>query len=321
MKEIAFLGKNRKKWETFEKVLADEKHSINLTDLYIELTDDLAYARTFYPGSSVTAYLNSLASKAYLLIYKNKKEKSGRFITFWREELPLVMYECRRPMLYSLIIFLVTILIGVLSVSQDSDFPRLILGDSYVNMTISNIEGGNPMGVYGNSGELMMFLQITFNNIMVSFRVFVFGLLTSIASGIALSYNGIMVGCFMAFMAKYGVAWDQILVIMLHGTLELSAIVIAGGAGFVLGNGILFPGTYTRMHSFKKAVKKGTKIVVGLIPVFIIAGFIESFVTRHAFMPLALKLFIVGISLIFVLYYFVIYPYLLSKKINAHAKQ
>ncbi|MCL1821797.1 MAG: stage II sporulation protein M [Prolixibacteraceae bacterium] len=320
MKEIAFLGKNKKKWETFEQALADGKSPLNLTDLYIELTDDLAYARTFYPNSSVTAYLNSLASKAYLLIYKNKKEKSSRFVTFWRHELPLTMNECRRPMLYSLIIFLVTTLIGVLSVSQDSDFPRLILGDGYVNMTIANIESGDPMGVYGHSDELTMFLHITYNNIIVSFRVFVFGLFTSIVSAIALSYNGIMVGCFLAFMAKYGVPWDQLIVIMLHGTLELSAIVIAGGAGIVLGNGILFPGTYTRLHSFRKGATRGMKIVVGLVPVFIVAGFIESFITRYAFMPQALKLLIVGVSFIFVLYYFVIYPFLLAKKINDHAK-
>lgn len=320
MKEITFLGRNRRKWETFEQALSNDNNTHNLTDLYIELTDDLAYARTFYPHSSVTVYLNNLASKAHLLIYKNKKEKSSRLVTFWKEELPLVIYAARRQMLYALIIFLLTGLTGVVSVLSNSDFPRLILGDGYVNMTISNIEQGNPMGVYGAMNEIVMFLQITLNNILVSFRVFVAGLLTPVATAVMLGYNGVMIGCFVAFLAQYGVGWEQVMVIALHGTLELSAIVIAGGAGFLLGNSLLFPGTYTRLWAFRQGVNQGAKIVVGLVPVFILAGFIESFITRYAFMPLLLKLLIVGISLAFVVFYFVIYPFIITKKTNSYGK-
>jgi len=102
-------------------------------------------------------------------------------------------------------------------------------------------------------------------------------------------------------------------VIMLHGTIELSSIVIAAGAGFVMGNSLLFPATYTRMTSFKMGTKRGLKIVIGLVPFFIMAGFIESFITRYAFMPIGIKVLIISISALLILYYFVIYPIQLKK--------
>ena len=102
-------------------------------------------------------------------------------------------------------------------------------------------------------------------------------------------------------------------VIMLHGTIELSSIVIAAGAGFVMGNSLLFPGTYTRLASFKMGAKKGLKITMGLVPFFILAGFIESFITRYAWMHWSLKLLVIGLSAMLLLYYFVIYPIQLNR--------
>jgi len=96
--------------------------------------------------------------------------------------------------------------------------------------------------------------------------------------------------------------------VMLHGTLEISAIIIAGGAGLRMGNSIIFPGTYNRLDSFKMGAKDGLKVVMGLMPVFVMAGFIESFITRYGGMPVVLKVFIIGTSLFFIIFYFFVYP-------------
>ncbi|MCW8804808.1 MAG: stage II sporulation protein M, partial [Ignavibacteriaceae bacterium] len=109
---------------------------------------------------------------------------------------------------------------------------------------------------------------------------------------------------------------DSILVIWIHGTLEISSIIIAGAAGLVLGNSILFPGTYSRLQSFRIGSKEGLKMIVSLIPIFIIAGFLESFVTRHTGMPVYLSLSIILGSLTFVIWYFLIYPAILYKKLE-----
>lgn len=294
-------------------------HPDRLAEIFIQLTDDLSFARTQYPKSRVTHYLNNLASKIHLEIYKNKKEEKNRFITFWKYELPGVLYESRKQLLYAFLIFTVSILIGCVSAYYDETFVRLILGDAYVNMTLENIEKGNPTAVFSQTGETDMFFAITFNNVRVSFLAFVAGLFFSLGTGFILFSNGVMVGAIYSFFLKQELAGQAFSVIMLHGTIELSVIVIAGAAGLVMGNGFLFPGTYSRFASFKQGMLKGVKIVMGLVPFFILSGFIEGFITRYAFMHWSIKTFIIGLSAWLIVYYFVIYPYKLAKHGKLHA--
>ena len=242
------------------------------------------------------------------MLYKNKKADLRTIINFWKFEVPLIYGKHQKELLFSFLVFGVAITIGALSSYLENDFVRSILGDGYVNMTIENINTGDPLGVYKDEHAMNMFLGITINNIRVSFLAFVFGLTTSIGSGALLFSNGIMVGAFLQFFYKYTLLKEALLVVFIHGTLELSAIVLAGAAGFVMGNSLLFPGTYSRYESFLKGAKEGSKMVFGLVPVFILAGFLESFVTRYTEMPIFLSLSIIGGSAAFILYYFVVLP-------------
>ena len=124
-----------------------------------------------------------------------------------------------------------------------------------------------------------------------------------------------MLGSFFAMFYQYNVLGKALKVVWIHGTLEISAIVIAGCAGFVLGNSFMFPSTYTRVESFKRGARDSIKIVVGLIPIFMCAGFLESFITRYTEMPLWLSLIIILSSLVFLLWYFILLP-LKFNKIN-----
>jgi uncharacterized membrane protein SpoIIM required for sporulation len=315
MREPFFIKRNKARWEEFEAV-AKAYHTAppdKLADLFVQVTNDLSFAQTQYPNSRVTKYLNGLATQLHLGIYKNKREEANRFITFWKYEVPGLMMEARKPMIYAFTIFVVACIMGIVSTLNDDTFVRLILGDSYVNMTLENIKKGNPTAVYGSMDQGVMFLYITLNNIFVSFKVFMFGVMATVGCGFYLFYNGLMVGTFMTFMAREGELTQALPVIMLHGTIELTSIAIAGGAGFLMGNSLLFPGTYPRITSFKRGAMKGMKIVVGLVPFFIIAGFIESFVTRYGFMPMALKVAIIGGSAFLMIWYFIFYPIKLKR--------
>lgn len=317
MREAAFVKQRLEKWETFDALLSQKKavDPDQLSAYFVELTDDLAYANTYYPQSNTTLYLNNLTSKVHQKIYQNKREDRNRFITFWKEELPLLFYQARKPLLYSFIIFIIAVLIGVVSTAHDETFARLILGDGYVNMTLDNISQGDPMRVYKDSKQTDMFFAITFNNIRVSFYAFAMGVLLSIGTGFILLQNGIMLGAFQYLFYQQGLLAESALTIWIHGTIEISSIIIAGGAGLVMGNSILFPGTYPRMVSFQQGARKGAKMVIGLVPLFIMAGFLESFVTRLTELPTLIKLVIIGSSVFLVLYYFVIYP----RKVAHHA--
>jgi len=310
MREAAFVKQNKLRWEEFENVVKDQRGTSpdRLAELFIQLTDDLSYSRTHYGDSRTTKYLNALASKVHLEIYKNKQEEASRFVTFWKYELPEMMYNARKSLLYSFVIFLVAGIMGAVSAKYDDTFVRLIMGDGYVNMTLENIKSGNPTDVYAGQDELTMFFFITWNNTLVSFRVFVFGIFASLGTGFELFRNGLMVGTFLMFFAVEQQLSQALPVIMLHGTIELSSIVIAAAAGFTMGNSLLFPGTYPRLTSFKMGAKKGFKIVIGLVPFFILAGFIESFITRYAFMHWTIKAAIIGLSALLMIYYFIIYP-------------
>jgi len=321
MNEATFIKQNKNKWEAFEKLInAGERTSADkLAEIYIKITDDLAFARTHFAKSQLTSYLNNLASDIHLSIYKNKKEESSRFISFWQFELPQVMSESLKYVLISFIIFIISGIIGALSAAHDDTFVRLIMGDQYVNETLSNIDKGDPMAIYKQMGQTEMFLGITFNNIRVSFLVFIAGLFSSIAAGYLLFSNGIMLGAFQYFFYQKGLLMTSILTIWIHGTLEISAIIIAGAAGIIMGNGLLFPGTYSRLQSFKKGAKKGLKIIIGLVPVFILAGFLEGFVTRLTGMPDLIKIAIILGSATFIFIYFIFIP--IKIKLNGlHSK-
>lgn len=312
MREALFVKQNSEKWKAYEHSPAN--HPDEIADRFIDITNDLSYAKTFYPKSKTTSYLNGLASTLHQSIYKNKKEDKNRFVNFWKFELPLLFYTYRMQLLYAFLFFTISASIGVLSAKYDDQFVRLILGDSYVNMTNENITKGDPFGVYKQTSEFPMFFSIAANNIYVSLLMFVSGIFLSIGPIFYLLQNGIMLGSFEYYFFSRGLGIESILVIWIHGTLEISAIIIAGAAGLVLGHGLLFPKTYTRFQAFKQSARDGTKIALGIVPILLVAAFFEGFITRHTEMPVWLSTGILGLSLIFIIWYVIIYPLTLSKR-------
>ncbi len=311
MKEILFIKQNARKWEDSEEFIKKRKNKDpdRLAEFFIELTDDLSYSKTFYPGSATTRFLNDLAGKFYHLIYRTKKEKSGRIISFFKYGLPAEIKRSHKYLAYGLAVFILSMFIGAVSSANDNTFVRLIMGDNYVNMTLENIEKGDPLAVYKKMNETDMFLGITLNNIRAAFAAFALGVLFAAGSIYVLFYNGVMLGAFQYFFCQKGLFLDSVLTIWIHGALEISAIIIAGGAGIMIGSGIIFPGTYSRRQSFMNGVKRGIRVIIGIVPMFIVAGFLEGFVTRHTDMPAGFRIGIIGLSFLFVIWYFIIYPF------------
>jgi uncharacterized membrane protein SpoIIM required for sporulation len=312
MREGLFIKKNIDKWKQYQYDPA--KDPDEMAGQFTDLVNDLGYAKTFYPQSKVTQYLNGLASRIYLGIYRNKKEEASRIARFWKTELPLIVRKYHREIGYSFLIFLLFAVIAAFSAAHDESFVRGVLGDQYVDMTEENIAHGDPFGVYKRQDQLSMFFFIAVNNIQVSFTIFVLGFLLSIGTVWQLFRNGVMVGAFQYYFFAKGLGWQSVLVIWIHGTLEISAIIISGAAGIILGNSILFPGTHRRMDSLKRGGKDGLKLMIGLVPIFIAAAFLEGFVTRYSKMPIWLSGCILLASASFVIWYFVVYPIRLGKK-------
>lgn len=311
MREIRFIKENVEKWEKVENSMKEKSHlsADELGDLYIDLIDDLSYSKTFYPKSRTNDYLNGLTTRVHNQIYKNKKERGRRLKRFFKYEVPLACWENRKNMLLSLIVFSISFVIGSFSQYSDNDFVRKILGDAYVDQTIENIENDNPMGVYQSDYESFMFVGIAQNNIKVAFIAFVGGITANVYTLFLLFFNGIMLGSFQTFFIQQSLGWQSFSTVFIHGALEISAIILAGGAGLSIGNALLFPGTYTRRAALLKAGKSALKVIVGLVPIFLVAAFLESFVTRHyQQMDDIIRAAVVFISFAYIVWYFFVYP-------------
>ena len=315
MRETSFIKQNKEKWKEFEQILENKnKDPDKLNELFVQITDDLSYSRTFYPNRSVRVYLNNLAQRIFTSIYKNKKSRKNRLVHFWTDTLPQLVYESRKEFRLSLIIFTLAFIIGAFSSAMDPEFARVILGDDYIDMTLENIQSGDPMNVYKQRGQFGMSLGITANNLYVAFLTFVLGAFFAIGSIMIMISNGIMVGAFQYFFYEQGLLRESFLTIWIHGTLEISAIIIAGAAGITMGKGLLFPGTFRRIQAFQISAKRGLMIMLGITPIIITAGFIEGFLTRHTETPDILRAAFILICLFFILGYFVWYPRLKAKQ-------
>jgi uncharacterized membrane protein SpoIIM required for sporulation len=312
VREGQFIQQNIEKWKIYQYEPTSDPDV--MADRFTELVNDLGYAKTFYPQSRVTVYLNKLASGIYLGIYKNKKEESSRIISFWKTELPLVIRKHHRILFYSFIIFFVFSLMAAFSAANDQEFVRGVLGNDYLEMTEQNIAKGDPFGVYKENNSLSMFLWIAVHNVQVSFAIFVAGIVAGLGTVWLMLNNGVMLGAFQYYFFSKGLGWKSVLVIWIHGTLEISSIIIAGAAGMVLGKSLIFPGSYKRLPSLMHGAHDGSKMMIGLVPIFVTAAFLEGFVTRYSHMPIWLSLLILISSLAFIIWYFIIYPIRLSRK-------
>ena len=319
MREGLFIRKNKARWEQIQDgaVTDPDEQARSFT----QLVDDLAYAKTFYPTSRVTQYINSLASGIFLGIYKSRKGDSGRIARFWKHDVPATVYRHRIALLFSLFVFALFFAVGFFSARQEPSFVREIMGDSYVEMTETNIDNETPFGVYASEDPLVMFMSIMLNNITVAFTSFFQGILLGVPSMIVLMKNSIMIGVFHEMFFARGKGYEWIMAVLIHGLLEITAIIIACGVGLIMGKSILFPGTLKRLDAFRNGARDGLRLITALVPIFIVAALLEGYVTRHYEMHVVINVAILAACLAFVLWYFVWCPIKVGRGLKAGVKK
>ena len=322
MREARFIKKNAEKWKSFQNESSEDPDV--LAERFTTLIDDLSYSKTFYPNSRATKWINGITASIYQNVYRNKREKLNRLFDFWKFELPLLFQKYHAIFLITTISFITFVALGILLSDKDPGFIRSILGNKYVDMTERNIAKGDPFGVYRDGNPFSMFVMIGVNNIRVAFLQFISGFTLGLFTIKILWSNGIMLGCFQYLFFQHELGLKSILVIWIHGTIEISSVIIAATSGFIVAYGIIFPKTYTRYQSFRRAVKDAAKILIALIPFFIIAAFLESYITHlmsNSFgnnqekgIPVFVSVIILVLSLALIIWYFVILPIKLKRR-------
>jgi len=319
MREVAFIKKNKELWLSYEKALYSSKTQKPdyLAEMYMQIMNDLAYAKTFYPKSKITQYLNSLAIQTYQKIYKTKRIEESRVKRFFFFDVPLTVYKHKKKLNFTLLIFFLFVGIGVISTHFDPNFTRNVLGDYYVNSTLSNIKNEDAMAVYKSGSNWGSFIGITANNLYVGLRFVLFGLTAGFGTLVFLLYNSVMLGTFQYLFVNENAFMESVRGIWLHGAVEITAMIIEAFAGFVLGASMLFPKTFSRINSLKLGFKDALAIFIATIPFTILAGFIEGYITRYAKeMPDILNYAIILSTFSLIFFYFFIYPKRVYKKLN-----
>lgn len=320
MREVAFIKQNKEKWLGIEHVISGKvkKNPDELSSLYINLINDLSFAQTYYPKSKTTVYLNHLSTLIFQKIYKTKRVEENKLIYFYRREVPELIYQYRRYLFYAFGLFTLFTLIGVISAHYDADFVKLILGEEYVNVTLENIKNGNPIAIYGSGSNWGTAIAIIYNNLYVGAKLYIYGVFMGMGTVYALAQNSVMLGSFQYFFQTQGELGQSARGIWVHGVFEIFSMVIEATAGLILGASVLFPKTFSRLNSFKIGFKDSFKIFLSTIPFTFIAGILEGFVTRYALtMNLILNLIIIFGTLSIIGYYYLIYPFILQKKLKA----
>ncbi|MDB2385287.1 stage II sporulation protein M [Polaribacter sp.] len=319
MREVAFIKQNKEKWLEFEQIISKKASATpdTVANLHIKIMNDLVYAQTYYPKSKVTTYLNKLAKASFNTVYDSKRTDRNVLVYFFLEKVPLLAYLNRKYIYLAFIVFFFFFFVGLLSTFNDSEFARQILGNSYVEQTIENIESGDAMAIYKGGTNWGTFIGIYANNQKVGLFMFLSGLFLGLGTGFYIIKNAIMVAVFQAFFYQYNSLFDSLKGIWIHGTYEIFGMIIESAAGYMIGASILFPGSLKRMESFLKGTKNAFYIFLSTIPFTIIAAFLEGYITRYSnVMPTFLCFFIILFSLFSISYYYLYFPFIVAKKLK-----
>lgn len=316
MTEERFISQNKYQWDKYQDMLDDWKlYSPNeLGQAYLSVCSDLAYAQGHYPETEVCKSLNALALQFHHILYRRQPQRWSQLLHFFSHTVPMSFHRSRHFLLLSLCLFILGEVIGVTSQCMDEEYFREFFGGMYYEETMRNIKDGNPMGIYGSEREVNMFFGITINNMVVGIIYFLKGLLTPFFTIYSTIMTGVMDGCFTTFFFQQGHGIPALIAPNEHGALELPAIVVCSAAGMQLGMGWFFPGRLSRYMALMNSAQEALIMVLAMMPFFLVAGFIESYVTRHQEWPFEVKVSLVAVGLMFSIYYIIILPMQLSRK-------
>lgn len=246
-----------------------------LLNRYQRASTHLSHVRTTYADPQVTARLTRVVAGARAVIYGTQPRAGGAVRTFFRSTFPAAVWSARRFILISaLAFFLPAIATGVWVANSDAALNAAAppaLRESYIQ---------NDFEAYYSSAPAAEFAtEVLVNNIYVSFLAFVIGIAWAVPTIAILAFNGANIGVAAGLFHAAGEAPKFWGLILPHGLLEITAIVVAGGAGMQMGWALISPGDRVRSEALVEEAQRAASIVIGLILVFICAGLIEGFVT------------------------------------------
>jgi len=302
MKESRFIEKNESDWKALEsynnrllkengirRLAAEEVREF--ARLFRLAGHHLAYAKTHYPTGKALPYLNKIAGVSHNFFYVREKSGFSGIKEYFTRVFPNAVRETETYWIIAAAFFALGMLFAAFYVGEN---PHR-LGDILpAGMAEGFMAGEVPD--FGDGGvdwdNPLMTAVIMTNNITVAFNAFAFGLIAGLGTLYVMIYNGLVVGGLFGFLHQSGADMVTAYALVLpHGVLELMAIFLCGGAGLMIGKGIVIPGDYTRRHSLVIHAKKAAELLPGVVIMLVIAAVIEGFFTPLPISPMAKLVF------------------------------
>jgi len=281
----SWLQKRRPYWARIDELIARSgrngvralTHSElqELALLYRQTASDLATIREDASSRNLTHYLNQLLGRAHNLIYMGRRARGGGIIRFYRDTFPEVFHETLPYTFAAFAIFLALAAAGMMMAIVDPRLQEYMLSSAMMD-TIAKRQMWTQSLV---TVKPLASSAIMTNNLSVTLTTFALGITAGIGTVYMLAYNGLLIGVVTAACWQAGMADKLYSFVAPHGVLELPAIFMSGGAGLLLAKGLLFPGTLPRKDSIAYEGGRAVKLVLGIIPMLIVAGTIEGFVS------------------------------------------
>jgi uncharacterized membrane protein SpoIIM required for sporulation len=259
-----------------------------LGQLYRAATSDLSLAQRDFPGHELTAYLNQLVARAHAIIYRSEPLARQRLVHFATSGFPRAYRQAFPFILVAMLLFLIPALGAGLATAWRPEAARWLLPEQVQTLipTIEERELWTKIPIEERPYASSFILR---NNIQVAFLAFGSGMLAGLPTLWVLVVNGLILGGLSGLTAHYGIGFELWTFIIGHGVIELSVIFMAGGSGLALGWAILHPGLRPRREALREAANLVVRLVVGCIPLLILAGIIEGNISPAENIPWAVK--------------------------------
>lgn len=288
MNSKQFIQTHRDDWKQLEQLTKQfskkRKKDLSSTvihqfDMYYQkAAQNLSYSQTYFPNEEITNYLNQLVTQAHNILYRAEHSSWKQVRTFLTEKFIALLIEQWKAIVIAMLLFIFGGLASFLAVTNDPLHLYSILPTEMAQSIMS--PGELEANVNADAIDASLFsAQIMTNNIQVAILAFAGGITFGILTVYLLVYNGVIVGALAGLFWHSGNSYVFWAYILPHGVIELIAIFIAGGAGLLMGYKLCVPGNLTRKYQLKKNTLRSVQLLLGSIPLFVIAAFIEGFIT------------------------------------------
>jgi uncharacterized membrane protein SpoIIM required for sporulation len=315
-----WVAKRRPVWQQLEDLLRqiesrgirtlDRQQLQDLGRLYRSASADLSRARAMNLGTAILSYVNNLVVKAHNQVYQRRKNRFVDLLNFFYATFPELVRQNIIYIAASFLVFMGGVMTCYDYTRQDVNFAHmeLVQGHPLVSDDMWDlIEKGKMWTDQLQDASPAFASAISTNNIRVCLLSFVLGITGGLGTLFVLFYNGMSIGTVFGICEHFGLRQNILLFVVGHGSLELPAIFISGGAGLLLGKGMLFPGDLPRADSIRLAARSAVGLFLGCIPILLIAGAVEGFISPRTDLDGRFKV-IVGACLFIALLVYLFVP-------------